>query len=336
MFTKGQHVACLSQEMTEYLRCFGTYLTTSATTALWVCLKLLDVKSGDEVIVSDFSFPASVNVIEDLGAIPVFADVCIETFNMRPDELEKKITSKTKAVMFIDALGNPSGITKIVEICKAHNIPLIEDAACAIGSSENGVKCGAIADLTCFSFHPRKIVNTGEGGAITTINEEYVASLPYLLNHGALGMKGIGLDFVNYGYNFRLSELQAAMGRKQLAKLDQIVAHRNEVRSYYIERLTPFGFIPQKFNDNTISNAQSVVFRLPARINRNGLVAELKEKGIETTLGTYCLSACTYYQKKYNDIQPVANYLENYTITLPCYEGLDVDRVINTIIQLLN
>jgi dTDP-4-amino-4,6-dideoxygalactose transaminase len=333
MFTKGQHVAGLSHEMTAYIGCSSTYLTTSATTALWVCLKLLDIKPGDEVIVSDFSFPASVNVIEDLGAIPVFADVCIETFNMQPNELENKITSKTKAVMFVDALGNPSGITKIAEICKAHHIPLIEDAACAIGSSENGIKCGAIADLTCFSFHPRKIVNTGEGGAIATINDSYVQSLPYLLNHGALGMKGIGLDFVSYGYNFRLSEIQAAMGRKQIVKLPQIIAHRNEIRKEYIQRLSPYGFVAQKFNDNVVSNAQSIVFRVPAKIDRNKLVANLKEKGIETTLGTYCLSACTYYHNKYNNIQPIAHYLENHTITLPCFIGLDVERVCNEIVN---
>lgn len=158
-------------------------MTTSATNGLGLALRVLGVGVSDEVIVSDFSFPATANVVEDLGAIPVFADVSLDTFNMSPSFLESRISAQTKAVIFVDALGNPSGIHQVKEVCRDHKLPLVEDAACAIGSAELGARCGNIADLTCFSFHPRKLLTTGEGGAITCNSDRYAADLAVKLNH---------------------------------------------------------------------------------------------------------------------------------------------------------
>ncbi|MCY9399006.1 aminotransferase class I/II-fold pyridoxal phosphate-dependent enzyme, partial [Bacillus haynesii] len=206
MLTKGPFVRTFTDHISQYVGAKHAFLTTSATTALSMCLKILNVQPGDEVIVSDFSFPATVNVIEDLGAKPVFADVDLETFNMLPEELESQITSRTKAVLFVDALGNPTGITNIKHICEEYSLPLVDDAACAIGSSEYGCKSGKIADLTCFSFHPRKLLTTGEGGAITTDREEWKDWLSVKLNHGAAISDG-QLDFIDFGYNYRLSDI---------------------------------------------------------------------------------------------------------------------------------
>lgn len=334
IFTRGQHVEAFRAELAAYAGAKHAFLTTSATTSLWVCLKLLDSGPGDEVIVSDFSFPASVNVIEDLGARPVFADVCPETFSMRPEVLEALISPRTKAVIFVDALGNPSGITEIKRICSANGIPLIEDAACAIGSSENGVRCGAIADLTCFSFHPRKLISTGEGGAITTNSDARADWLTVKLAHGASGMRGVALDFVDYGYNFRLSELQAVMGRKQLAKIDGIVRERNGIRDRYMAQLSELGFVAQKVGPNVVYNVQSMVFRVPEGCDRDRLIADLRGR-VETTIGTYALSAGTYFAKKYQNIRPVSLRLQETTITLPCYTGLDVDEVCSAIAEVL-
>jgi perosamine synthetase len=328
-FTKGKNVNRFKAGLAEYTGAKASFLTTSATTALWMCLKVLNIGPGDEVIVSDFSFPASANVVEDLGAVPVFADVDPDTFNMLPAELEKKITDRTKAVMFVDALGNPSGISSIKEICQAKSIPLIEDAACAIGSSENGTKCGNIADFTCFSFHPRKLLTTGEGGAITC-NGKWAEKLEIKLNHGASIRNGVH-DFVDYGYNFRMSELQAVLGIKQLEKLDNIVDERNEIRSRFTALLEPLGFRAQKVADNVRYNVQSLVFITPEGINRDQLVSQLADNGIESTLGTYSLSATSYYRKKYNDVQPNAEALQNTTITLPCYSGVNVDYICSQI-----
>jgi perosamine synthetase len=330
IFTKGRYIERFREVIREYTGARYSFLTTSATTALWISLKAVGVKPGDEVLVSDFSFPASANVIEDLGAIPVFADVNLLTFNMLPEELEKKISRKTKAVMFVDVFGNPSGILTIKEICKKNNLILIEDAACAFGSSIEGIKCGNIADITCFSFHPRKLITTGEGGAITTNNPEFARFFEVKLNHGAVPKNDM-LDFIEYGYNFRLSELQAALGIKQVEKIDQIVESRQLIKEKYRNCLESLRFELQKCNKKIVHNVQSIVFKIPKSINRNILIDNLKKHDIETTIGTYCLSGTTYYKNKYNNVQQNSHFLEQNSITLPCFHGVNVEHVCNAI-----
>ncbi len=334
-FTKGKYVDEFREEIKKYTGAKHAYLATSATTALTMCLKLLNIKEGDEVIVSDFSFPATANVVEDVGAKTVFADVDKTTFNMIPEQLEKKITKNTRAVIFVDALGNPSGIHKIKEICQKHNIPLIEDAACAIGSSENGILCGNIADLTCFSFHPRKLLTTGEGGAITTNNAAYAKMLDVKMNHGSVVIDG-KFDFVDVGFNYRLPELQAVMGIKQLRKLNQIVKERNVIKNLYIDKLSPLGFKSQATTGDVIHNVQSLVLVVPEGVDRDKLIDRLKSSGVEAVLGTYCMSGCTYYRSKYNDIQPNSKFLNDKSITLPCYDGVDVNLVCEKIKSILS
>ncbi len=334
-FTKGKYVEEFRNEIKRYTGAKYAYLTTSATTALTMALKALKIKEGDEVIVSDFSFPATANVVEDLGATPIFADVSLETFNMLNCDLEKKITSKTKAVIFVDALGNPSGIHEVKEICKKHNLPLIEDGACAIGSSEKNIRCGNIADITCFSFHPRKLLTTGEGGAITFNDDSYVDFFEIKLNHGAKVEDG-KFDFVDYGYNYRLPELQAVMGIKQFQKIDEIVESRNIIREKYINALEPLDFQVQKILNEVVYNVQSLVFVVPKNINRDDLVSFLKENGIESTIGTYCLSGTSYYKNRYKSVQSNAMYLEKSTITLPCYDGVEVDFICGNIREYFN
>lgn len=331
IFTRGPFIQQFKDKLCEFSGARYAFPATSATTALWTCMRVLNLGPGDEVIVSDFSFPATANVVEDLGATPVFADVDIKTFNMLPEALEAAISSKTKAVVFVDALGNPTGISKIKAICEKHDLPLIEDAACAIGSSENGLRCGSIADMTCYSFHPRKLISTGEGGAITTNREDWAEWLEVKLFHGAKGMKGVALDFVDYGFNFRLPELQAIMGMKQLDRIEEIIRHRNEIRDQYIKALEPLGFTPQQIGENVVYNVQSMVFTVPAGLNRDALIAKLKELGVETTIGTYAMSSGTYFERKYDNVQPNSNWLQNNTITLPCYEQVDVAAVCTAI-----
>lgn len=335
IFTRGDHVRAFAAELAAYTGARHAVLMTSATTALWVCLKLLGIGPGDEVAVADFSFPATANVVEDLGATPVFVDVSLDSFNMSPEDLSAKIGPATKAVIFVDALGNPTGLHAIKHICAAHAIPLIEDAACAIGSAERGRCCGSIADLTCFSFHPRKLLNTGEGGAITTDRDDWAEWLRVKLMHGADGMRGVGLDFVDHGYNFRLPELQAIMGRKQISRLDAIIDERNAVRRAFIDRLAELGFTPQQVGPDVRYNVQSLVFRTPPGIDRDRLIANLKARGVETTLGTYCLSGGSYFRTRYGTVQPQAERLERETITLPCYENVPVDHVAALIGQAL-
>lgn len=326
ILTRGPYSVEWPRRLCEYTGAKHAFNATSATTALAACLELLGIGPGDQVIVSDFSFPASANVVEACGATPVFADVRKDTYNMLPEELESKITAKTRAVIFVDALGNPNGIGTIAGLCKARGIPLIEDAACAIGSSEGGVKVGAIADLTCFSFHPRKLLTAGEGGAITTNSDAYAQRLAVKLAHGAVPREG-RLDFVTYGYNYRLPELQCVMLMKQLEKLDDIMARRIAAQQQYKALLEPRGYRAQAHGENVVHNMQSVVFSVPEGMSRDGLIRHLKDKGIESTIGTYCLSGCTHFRDKYHDVQPNALWLEQNTITLPCHDGVDVEEV---------
>lgn len=332
IFTRGRHVEAFRSELAAYTGADYVHLATSATTALSVCLKLLGVGVDDEVLVSDFSFPATANVVEELGARPVFCDVSLDTYNVLPQALLTRATPRTRAVIAVDAFGNPSGMHEISSVCRSLGVPMIEDAACAIGSREHGIPVGRIADLTCFSFHPRKLLTTGEGGAITTSREDWSAWLDVKLNHGARGMVGYGLDFVEHGYNFRLSEPQALMGRAQLRKLDSIVAERREIRDQYVARLSLAGFMPQAVGDDVVHNVQSLVFRVPADLDRDRLIRTLRDESIEATIGTYCLSGTTYYRRRYNDVQANAQRLQRETITLPCYAGVDVARVCDAVL----
>jgi perosamine synthetase len=332
IFTKGPYVEKFRAAIREYTGARYAFLTTSATTALWISLKAAGINPGDEVIVSDFSFPASANVIEDLGAVPIFADVDLLTFNMLPDELEKKISKKTKAVMFVDVFGNPTGILTVKELCKKNNLILIEDAACAFGSSIEGMKCGNIADITCFSFHPRKLITTGEGGAITTNSPEFASFFEVKLNHGAVPKNDM-LDFIEYGYNFRLSELQAVLGIKQVEKIDQIVRSRQLVKEEYRNCLEPVGFELQKCDKGVVHNVQSVVFKIPKPIKREELINHLKMHDVESTIGTYCLSDTTYYSSKYYQTQKNALLLGQNTLTLPCFQEVNVNHVCTSIVK---
>jgi perosamine synthetase len=326
-FTRGSNVLKFAEDLKTYTNAKHAFLVTSATTALTMCLKALDIKEGDDVLVSDFSFPATANVVEDLGARPIFVDAKRDTFNMCLEDLKSKITDNVKAVIFVDAFGNPTGINEVMNICREHNIPVIEDAACAIGSSSRGHKTGSIADMTCFSFHPRKLLCTGEGGAITTNSDRYAAFMESKLMHGAKGMRGLGLDFVTYGYNFRMSEIQALLGHTQLAELDNITLSRQKMFNDYSEHLKPLGFLPQKSDPDCEHNIQSAVFTLPDGVNQIKFSKYLADNMIEATLGTYCLSGTTYYKNKYDDVQPNAWWLENNTITLPCHDNVDVGFV---------
>lgn len=329
--TRGMNVEKLAADLVSYTGAKHAFLATSATTALTMCLKVIGIQPGDRVAISDFSFPATANVVEDLGAEPVFIDVDRDTYNMSVSDFETKLDGSIKAVIFVDAFGNPSGIDRIKKICEQHQLPLIEDAACAIGSHCGNDTVGAIADLTCFSFHPRKLLTTGEGGAILTNNPDYAKLLEVKLSHGASGKKGIGLDFVDFGFNYRMSEIQAMMGWKQLAKLDTIVKERNQMANAYRSYLEPLGFHSQRVDEHCIHNVQSVVFTVPEGLSRDELVAHLASMEVESTLGTYCLSGTTYYSKRYQSVKPNSLWLELNTITLPCHPNVSVDRVVSVI-----
>ncbi|WP_202945499.1 DegT/DnrJ/EryC1/StrS family aminotransferase [Pseudodesulfovibrio mercurii] len=327
MFTRGANVAAFAGDLARYTGAGHAFPTTSATTALSLTLAVLKIGPGDEVAVSDYSFPATANVVETAGARPVFCDVDPDTWNMDPDCLVKRLGPKTRAVIFVDGLGNPTGLHRVRDLCRERGLPLIEDAACALGSAEQGERCGRVADLTCFSFHPRKLLTTGEGGAVTTDDPALAERLGLLLNHGGETVDGRP-DFTAPGFNYRMSEIQALMGRAQLPRLDAIIGRRRALLDRCAEAFAPLGLRAQAVGPDVVHNVQSMAFAVPQGMDRDGLIRHLAGRGVESTIGTYCLSGTKFYREKYRDVQPNAERLQATTITLPCHDEVDADRLI--------
>ena len=324
ILTKGKFVLKFEEALAKYLKVKYAYTTTSATTALHLALLVGGIKSGDEVLVSDFSFPASGNVVVQVGAKPVFVDIDLKTFDLDLKDLEEKITAKTKAIMVVHAFGYPANMTGICKIAKKHHLFVIEDAACAIGSKHKDKYCGAWGDTGCFSFHPRKVITTGEGGAIVTNNPQVAKKIEILRNHG--GVKGVyGIEFIENGFNYRMTEIQAAIGAEQMKSLDKINRDRQKIAKKYQKLLKNIEnlIIPVEPKDGDF-NFQSFVVLLSQKVNRNKVIQKMAQKGIETTLGTYAMHSEPAFAKfGYKKADLVKSYYAyQHTLTLPLFESL--------------
>ena len=245
---------------------------------------------------------------------------------------EKKISKKTKAIIFVHSFGNPSGFLKISKIAKKYNIPIIEDAACAIGSKIKSNYVGENSHLACFSFHQKKILNTGEGGMISTNNLSVLKKIQLKTNLGAVNIKNRPYNnFIENGYNYRLSELQCLIGQKKIDNLKKKIKLRNIIYKKYSSELVKIGFKPQKIEKEYKGNIQSCVFLVPETIERDKLIAYLKKYKINSTIGTYSISNTIFYKKKYKSPQKNSNYLFKNCISLPCHENIDLKKIVQII-----
>jgi len=248
--TQGPEVAAFEREFATYVGAPHACAVSNCTTALHLALLASGVSAGDEVITVSHSFIATANVIRYCGATPVFVDIEAGSYNIDPAQIEPAITARTKAILCVHQLGMPCDLASIIEIGRRHGIPVIEDAACAIGSEIlwNGQweKIGKPhADIACFSFHPRKVITTGDGGMITTANPEFdrkfrlwrqhSMSVPDTVRHGAREV--IFESYPEVGFNYRMTDMQAAVGRVQLTRLSSIVEERRQVAQQYAQRL---------------------------------------------------------------------------------------------------
>ncbi len=229
----GPMVKAFEEAFAKYIGVKYAVAVNSGTAALYAALLALNVKPGDEIIVPAFTFVATANVVLQVGAKPVFADIDLETYTIDPDDLRKKITDKTKAVIPVHLYGLPADMDPIMEIAEEHNIFVIEDAAQAHGSEYMGRKAGSLGHLGCFSFYPSKIITTGEGGMITTNHEEIAKRLRMIRTHGQVK----GYDSVILGANLRMPEIEAAIGLVQLKKLEEFLALRRRNASMLTELL---------------------------------------------------------------------------------------------------
>jgi dTDP-4-amino-4,6-dideoxygalactose transaminase len=324
---------------------------TSATSALHLSTMALGLGPGDEMLVPAFTWITSANAAEYVGAKAVFVDIDLDTFNLNVEALEAAITPNTRAIMAVHLFGLAAPMDQIIGIAKRYNLAVIEDAACAIGTTYKGKPVGGIGDLGCFSFHPRKVVTTGEGGAVTTNSDELASKIKALRNHGATGSPDPQLEphgpwtmgkFDVLGYNLRLSDIQAAVGVAQMAKLANLVADRRRSSIRYIESLGADADLCMPLGGDFAGHSfQSFVIRIRegGRTRRNTIMQLLAEKNIQTRPGTHAVHRLGYYSKKYSlspQRFPNASLAEDTTITLPIIPYMkveDQDRVIDSLLK---
>ncbi len=339
-FVQSRYVEEFEKAVKEYLGLKHCVAVSSGTAALHLALLSLGIGPDDEVIVPAFTFPATVNVVELVGATPVLVDVRKDTYNIDAEQIEGKITSKTKAIMVVHLFGNPVDIDKVINIAQRYGIPTIEDAAGALGSTYNGQKCGTFGKLSCFSFHPRKLVTTAEGGAVCTNDDELAEKVRILRNHG---MKDIGSvkDFVAAGFNYRMNELEAAMGLVQIEELEELVNERLRIVEIYKKLLSDVPEIAfQDVSTQAVNSYQALVLHHRMLENRE-IIKKLSELGVESTVGGYAIHMLSYYKDKYNyssEDFPNAKYLHKHSFATPIYNGMkdeDIEYVVKRLKEVL-
>jgi perosamine synthetase len=342
--TQGPVVKEFECEFARYLGVKNAISTTSCTTALDLALLTLDIGPDDEVIVPDFTFPATGNVVFHVGAKPVLVDIDIESYNIDPARIEKAITEKTKAIMPVHLFGQSAEMNKIMELAEKHGLYVIEDAAGGIGSTHHGKKAGTFGDMACFSFHPRKTLTVGEGGMLVTNDDELAEKARVIRDHGRrkdLGMLG----FVYPGYNFRLSEIASAIGLIQLKKVDALIEKRIQLARVYDELLCDTHAREEIVAPHSPSYNkhayQSYCLLIKKEKKRDELITKLAEKGVETQIGTYAMHLQPYYIQ-HADIAPASLAFSEMafknTLVLPIYAGLGREEqsyICSNLIQLL-
>ena len=346
--TAGPKVRAFEEAFAKRHQVKHAIAVTSATTALHLALIALDIKAGDEVIVPAFTWVSTANVVLYQGAEVVFCDIDPSNFNLDPNQLKEKITPKTKAIMVVHLFGLCAQMDEIKAI--AGEIPIIEDGACAAGSAYKEVPAGGLGTMGCFSFHPRKSITTGEGGMITTNDDLLGKKLGILRNHGASiseeqrhhGAKPYILpDFNVLGYNYRMTDLQGAIGVVQLNKLDQFINERAKWAEYYKRELDaiPWLSLPN-FSEDFKHGWQSFVLLIDeenAPYSRNEIMERLQEAGISTRPGTHAVHMLGFYKEKYNiqpEDYPGAQIANDKSISIPLHNRMvkeDFEYIVHAI-----
>jgi perosamine synthetase len=344
--TQGPKVKAFEEQFAAYTGAQYAVAVSNCTTALHLSLIVAGIEEGDEVICPSMTYIATPNSIKYVNATPVFAEVD-EQYNLDIEDVKNKITSKTKAILLVHQIGMPANIDAFKELCLVHNLVLIEDAACAIGSSYNGAKIGSHSDLVCFSFHPRKVISTGDGGMITTNNEAYAERLRRLRQHGMsvndrvrhLSSKVILEDHLEIGYNYRLTDIQAAVGIKQLEKLEYIISERRKIAAQYLKAFKEISCIRLPLEaEGYFSNWQSfsIYMKANAPITRNDLMQKMLDDGIATRRGIMTSHRETAYKNNTTYHLPKSEDLADSSIIIPLYvpmEQNDIDFVIERFIH---
>jgi perosamine synthetase len=332
---QGPRVAAFEQAVAEYVGCQYAVAVSNGTAALHLALLALDIRPGDIVLVTAYSWLSTANVIELCGAQPVFVDIQPDTFNIDPACLETALqrlmavsatAQRVKAILPVHTFGQMANMPAILELANHYTVPVVEDAACALAATWHGCQAGTWGGMGCFSFHPRKAITTGEGGMVITENPELARRLRALRNHG-LDPDALAPDFIMPGFNYRMTEFQAALGLTQMNKLGRVITARRQHAAYYDALLSGTPLQTPIVCDHGASVYQSYVVLLPEQrtTHRQSLIKQLKERGIETTIGTWHMPLTTYFRQRYGyktgDF-PVTDHVFARAMTLPLYEEL--------------
>ena len=350
--TQGPKVAAFEKGFAKRHGVKHAIATTSCTTALHLILVGLGIGPRDEVILPAFTWVATANAVLYCSATPIFVDVEPRTFNMYPKQLSSKVTNRTKAVIPVHLFGLCADMDAIASA--APDIPLIEDAACAAGSGYKGQPAGSLGHAAAFSFHPRKTITTGEGGMITTDDDELAEKVNMLRNHGASiseeqrhrGPQPYILpDFNLLGFNYRMTDLQGAIGLAQLAKLDPFVKERQRFADYYTRELAENEWLrTPEVPPDYLHGWQSYVCYVKERkspMTRNELMERLQLKGIATRPGTHAVHMLNYYAKNFNlrsEDYPKARDCYENSLAIPLHNHMtedDLSYVVETLKELI-
>ena len=351
--TQGPEVAAFEEEFAARVGALHACAVSSCTTALHLALHSLGVGPGDEVITVSHSYIATANAVRYCGATPVFVDIDPRTYNMNPALLDASINARTRAIMPVHQMGLPCDLPAILKIADEHGLPVVEDAACAIGSEirigerweQIGKPHGAVA---CFSFHPRKVITTGDGGMLTTSDpaldrkfrllRQHAMSIPDTVRHAARSV--VFEEYPEVGYNYRMTDIQAAIGRVQLERLPGILTRRRNLASRYYQALTGIpGLNPPVNGPDWRPNHQSYPVRVTRDypLGRDALMQALLERGVSTRRGIMNSHQEPAYAGMGILILPHSESARDQTILLPLYDGMapeDQDYVIDCLSEL--
>ncbi|RDI22302.1 perosamine synthetase [Lentzea flaviverrucosa] len=320
---------------------------SSCTTGLHLAVHLLGIGPGDEVVVPSLSFIATANAVRYTGATPVFADVEVETGNLSASTVEPVLTERTRAVMVVHQAGVPADVDALKAFCEPRGIAVIEDAACAAGSTYKGKPVGTNALLAAWSFHPRKLLTTGEGGMVTTDDPDWAVRLKRLREHGMSvsaadrhnGGSAVIEQYLETAFNYRMTDIQAAVGLVQLSKLDAIIARRRELAARYHELLADTGITTVTDPEYGTTNYQSFWVWLPEGADRQEVLAGLAERGVSARRGIMASHLEPAYEGHPCAELPVTEAFTARTLILPLFHDMtesEQDAVVSALSETLH
>lgn len=347
LLTQGPKIGEFERAVANYVGTKYAVAFCNGTAALHGACYAAGIGEGDEVVTSPITFAASANCVRYVGGTVVFADIDAHTYNIAPNEIRKNITPQTKALIPVDFTGQPADIDEIMLIAKEHNLVVIEDGAHSLGATYKGRKVGTTADMTMFSFHPVKPVTTAEGGIIVTDNEVYYKKLLNFRSHGieqvpySQDKGGWYYEMTDLGYNYRMTDLQAALGVSQLKKLDQFITKRQEIAEKYNEALKNVEGIkiPQQLED-TKSGWHLYMIQLE-NADRKEVFDEMRAANI----GVHVHYIPVYWHPYYRDLGyerglcPVAEAWYEKALTLPLHPQITIEdftKIVNTLTDIIS